>query len=56
MAERIVKVRDWSELPRILKPGIIYDINGVRIKPRISMERELAKEIALGVKEMAERG
>lgn len=54
MAERIVKVQDWSKLPKILKPGIIYDVNGVRIKPRISMDRDLAREIALGIKEMVE--
>ncbi len=49
---KIVKVRNWNELPRVLKPGIIYEVNDLKLRPRIPLDRRLAKEIALGVEEI----
>lgn len=50
--QRIVRARTWKDLPEVLEPGVIYDIDGVMIKPHERISREMAKELAAGVKEM----
>jgi len=50
---RVVRAKSWEELPEILEPGTIYDVDGVMIKPMARLSRDEAKGIALGVREMA---
>ena len=52
MPEKRVIVRSWSGLPRILKPGVIYVVGEFELRPRERIERELARDIALGIREM----
>ena len=52
---RVVKARSWSELPEILEPDVMYDVDGVIIQPRTQLAREEARAIARGVKEMARK-
>lgn len=53
VAQRIIRVKSWKELPDTLTPGVIYEFDGVKIKPRLKMTREEARSLARGVKEMA---
>ncbi len=52
---RVVKARSWSELPEILEPDVMYDVDGVIIRPRTRLAREEARAIARGVREMARK-
>lgn len=52
---RIIKARSWSELPDTLEPGVVYDVDGVMIKPRVKLSRDEARGIAQGIKEMVEK-
>ena len=52
---RVVKAESWNDLPEILEPGVVYDVDGVMIRPRTRLAREEARAIARGVKEMARK-
>ena len=52
---RVVKARTWDDLPEVLEPGVVYDVDGVMIRPRVRLSRDEARGIALGIREMAER-
>ena len=52
---RVVRAGSWEELPEILEPGVVYDVDGVLIRPRVRLSRDEARGIALGVKKMASR-
>ena len=52
---RVVRAESWSDLPEVLEPGVIYDVDGVIIRPKTRLARNEASAIARGVKEMAKK-
>jgi len=52
---RVVRAESWSELPEVLEPSVMYDVNGVIIRPKTRLARDEASAIARGVKEMARK-
>jgi len=52
---RVVKAESWSDLPEALEPGVMYDVDGVIIRPKTRLARDEASAIARGVKEMARK-
>ena len=51
----MIKVKSWDELPEVLEPGVLYDVDCFIIRPRVRLPREDAKEIVEGIEEMAEK-
>ena len=54
MTSKIIKVKDWSELPEILKPGTYY-IDGVKVTVRKPVEKEEVMMFTHGVKKLADK-
>ena len=53
MAEKIVRVKSWDELPEVLEPGE-YKVNGVIIRVREPTEKEELMMFVRGVKKLAD--
>ncbi len=54
VAQKVVRVRSWSELPEVLKPGV-YEVEGERFTVVEPVEREFIRMAIPGIKRFHKR-
>ncbi len=53
MKTKVIKVKSWSELPEVLKPGV-YVVDGKRFIVKKTVEREFMRVAIEGIEELAD--